>query len=72
MGIVGLDGYSDLAVLQVDSSALYREQLNPLSLANSSSIEVGQPVVAIGNPLGLSGSMTQGIISQTDRWLLMH
>jgi S1-C subfamily serine protease len=65
--IIGADGYSDLAVLQVDSSALYREQLNPFSLANSSSIEVGQPVVAIGNPLGLSGSMTQGIISQTNR-----
>jgi S1-C subfamily serine protease len=65
--IVGIDGYSDLAVLQVDSSALFREQLKPLSLANSSSVEVGQPVVAIGNPLGLTGSMTQGIISQTNR-----
>jgi len=65
--IIGIDGYSDLAVLQVDSSALFREQLKPLPIANSSSVEVGQPVVAIGNPLGLTGSMTQGIISQTNR-----
>jgi S1-C subfamily serine protease len=65
--IIGKDPYTDMAVLQLDKSALTKENLIPLSLANSSSIEVGQEVFAIGNPLGLSGSMTHGIISQLDR-----
>jgi S1-C subfamily serine protease len=62
--LVGKDPYSDLAVLQVDPSALYRENLVPLPLASSSSLKVGHHVVAIGNPLGYSGTMTEGIVSQ--------
>ena len=62
--MVGKDQYSDLAVLQVDPSALYKENLVPLPLASSSSLKVGQRVMAIGNPLGYSGTMTEGIISQ--------
>ena len=62
--LVGKDPYSDLAVLQVDPSALFMENLVPLPLASSSSLKVGQHVVAIGNPLGYSGTMTEGIISQ--------
>jgi S1-C subfamily serine protease len=65
--ITGQDIYSDLAVLQPDTSALYREQLKPLPVANSSSIQVGQPIVAIGSPEGLTNSMSQGIISQINR-----
>jgi S1-C subfamily serine protease len=65
--VVGQDPYSDLAVLQVDPSALYREQIKPLHIGNSSFIQVGQPVVAIGSPAGLTGSVTQGIISQKNR-----
>jgi len=41
--------------------------MKPLQLANSSNIQVGDEVVAIGNPLGLTGSMTEGIVSQTGR-----
>lgn len=66
--VVGKDLYSDLAVLQLDPSALQFEHLLPLPVLNSSSLRVGQHVVAIGNPLGLySGSMTEGIVSQTNR-----
>lgn len=63
-GVVGTDAYSDLAVLSVraPSSDLY-----PLQIASSSSLAVGMPVVAIGNPFGLSGSITFGIVSQLGR-----
>jgi S1-C subfamily serine protease len=62
--VVGTDPYSDLAVL--NSTAPARE-LHPLKIVGSASLVVGQPVVAIGNPFGLSGSMTVGIISQLGR-----
>jgi len=62
--LVGTDPYSDLAVLKVEASPF---QLIPLSLANSSKLRVGQRVYAIGNPFGLSGSITEGIISQLGR-----
>lgn len=62
--VVGTDPYSDLAVL--NSTAPLRE-FHPLKIVSSASLQVGQPVVAIGNPFGLSGSMTVGIISQVGR-----
>jgi S1-C subfamily serine protease len=66
--IRGKDVHSDLAVLQIDSSAISRgEPMQNLTLANSSAIQIGQPVIAIGSPAGLTGSMTWGIISQTSR-----
>lgn len=64
--LVGRDPYSDLAVLRVD---LTPEKLHPLTLGNSSKLKVGEPVYAIGNPFGLSESITQGIISQLGRTL---
>ena len=63
-GIVGTDAYSDLAVLSVQAP---RSDLHPLEFASSSSLAVGMPVVAIGNPFGLSGSITFGIVSQLGR-----
>ncbi len=63
--LVGTDPYTDLAVLDVDTT----EQLDPLDLGSSANISVGQTVLAIGNPFGLSGSMTTGIVSQTGRLL---
>jgi S1-C subfamily serine protease len=66
---IGKDVFSDLAVLQLDKSALLKENLAPLPLADSSAIEVGQQIVVIGNPFGLSGSMTHGIVSQLYRLL---
>lgn len=62
--IVGTDAYSDLAVLSVHAPSA---DLHPLQFASSSSLAVGMPVVAIGNPFGLSGSITYGIVSQLGR-----
>ena len=56
--IVGSDRVHDLALLQIDAP-----DLQPVTLADSSKIAVGEKVYAIGNPFGLSGTMTQGIIS---------
>ncbi|MFB6192798.1 MAG: S1C family serine protease [Candidatus Nanohaloarchaea archaeon] len=60
--VVGKDVYNDLAVLKVD-----KKGLNPLPLANSSKVRRGQTAVAIGNPFGLSGTMTAGIVSAKNR-----
>lgn len=65
--LVGSDPYSDLAVVKVDISS---EQLHPVVLGNSSDLVVGEAVIAIGNPFGLSGSVTAGILSQLGRELL--
>ncbi len=64
--IIGADESADVAVIRVDADALL---LHPLMLGNSSNLRVGESVAAIGNPFGLSGSMTAGIISQLGRLL---
>jgi S1-C subfamily serine protease len=56
--VVGTDRLHDLALLQIDAP-----NLQSVTLANSSELSVGQKVYAIGNPFGLSGTMTRGIIS---------
>ena len=66
--LTGRDVYSDLAVIKVDSLSL-PEQSHALILGNSTQLMVGEPVYAIGNPFGLRGSMTSGIVSQTGRVL---
>lgn len=60
--IVGLDPETDLAVLKVDGTGL-----KAATLGRSSELVVGDPVIAIGSPLGLSGSVTTGIISALNR-----
>ena len=69
--VVGTDQYSDLAVLRVEDD-IPAEKLMPLPLANSSGLLVGQEVVAIGNPFGLSGSMTEGIVSGLNRLIPVY
>jgi len=62
--LIGCDAYADLAVLQVEAP---NSEFNPLSIIGSSSLKVGDPVVAIGSPMGLDSTMTTGIISQLGR-----
>ena len=64
--IIGVDRFTDIAVIKVDEKARY---LHPLQMGNSSTLKVGEQVAAIGNPFGLSGSMTSGIVSQIGRLL---
>ena len=64
--LVGTDPDSDIAVLK---AVVPEEELAPLALGNSSDVKVGQSVVAIGNPYGLSGTMTVGIVSARGRLL---
>lgn len=63
--IVGSDPFSDLAVLQIEDPK--NQTMIPLVLSNSSDVKIGEHVIAIGNPFGLSGSMTEGIISGLGR-----
>ncbi|MGQ9478839.1 MAG: trypsin-like peptidase domain-containing protein [Thermoproteota archaeon] len=62
--VKGADPYADLAVLSVNAPI---EEFKPLTVVSSSTLRVGDPVVAIGNPYGLSGSMSSGIISALGR-----
>src|SRR6478736_3441291 len=62
--VVGVDKSTDVAVLKVNVPA---DALHPLPLGNSSDVQVGDPVVAIGNPLGEDRTVTSGIISAIQR-----
>ncbi len=62
--IVGTDASTDLAVIKVDAPA---SLLEPLSLADSSEVDVGDAVVALGSPYGLEGTITSGIVSALHR-----
>jgi len=64
--IMGQDPYSDLAIIKADTLP---EGILPLELGDTNSLRVGQRVVAIGNPFGLEGTMTVGIISALGRTL---
>ena len=64
--IIGADEFTDVAVIKVNADLVL---LRPLSLGDSSNLKVGEPIAAIGNPFGLSGSMTSGIVSQLGRLL---
>jgi S1-C subfamily serine protease len=71
--VTGTDPYSDIAVLKIienkNNNTIQQQlqKLRPLVLGNSSDVEVGDRVVAIGNPYGLDGTMTTGIVSQLGR-----
>ena len=63
--VVGTDPHTDLAVLSIDADPTHR---NPIPIGDSDALEVGDWVAAIGSPFGYAGSMTTGIVSQTDRF----
>ncbi|HET9848432.1 MAG TPA: trypsin-like peptidase domain-containing protein [Candidatus Dormibacteraeota bacterium] len=58
--VVGTNSANDLAVIRVSTSA---SELHPVTLGNSDSVQVGDSAYAIGSPFGLSGSLTEGIVS---------
>jgi S1-C subfamily serine protease len=62
--VLGSDVYADLAVLSTEAP---ESELKPLQIVSSSTLKVGDPVVVIGSPFGLAGSMTVGIVSQLGR-----
>jgi len=64
--IIGADEYTDIAVIKVNADLAL---LHPLFIGDSSNLKVGEQIAAIGNPFGLSGSMTSGIVSQLGRLL---
>jgi len=64
--IIGMDKFTDIAVIKVSEKP---RLLHPLQIGDSSQLHVGEQVAAIGNPFGLSGSMTSGIVSQMGRLL---
>lgn len=64
--LIGTDTDSDLAVIKVDVEP---EDLTPIALGDSDQVRVGQVVIAIGNPFGLNGTMTTGIVSSIGRTL---
>ena len=63
--VIGSDPFNDVAVIKITQNI--SEKLRPLILGNSSGVEVGDQVIAIGNPYGLAGSMSLGIVSQKGR-----
>ena len=62
--VIGSDPYADLAVLTAKAPAY---EFKPIKIASSSTLKVGEAVVAVGNPFGLTGTITTGIISQLGR-----
>ena len=64
--VLGTDPYADLAVLSVDAPA---SEFKPVEIVSSSTLRVGDPVIAIGNPYGLVGSLTTGVVSALGRTL---
>ena len=69
--VIGTDIFSDIAVIEIVENLTEQSSppLNPLIIGNSSELEVGEQVIAIGNPFGLAGTMTTGIISNAERLL---
>lgn len=67
--VIGADADADIAVIRVDAPA---DQIHPLPIGDSNTLNVGEQVVAIGNPFGLSGTMTLGIVSGLGRTQFAH
>lgn len=64
--VLGYDAYEDLAAVDVTAP---QNELKPLNMVSSSTLEVGDPVIAVGSPYGLEGSLTTGVVSALGRTL---
>jgi S1-C subfamily serine protease len=62
--VIGSDPYADLAVLTTDAPS---SEYQPLQIVSSSTVEMGDPLIAVGGPYGLAGSMTTGVVSALGR-----
>ena len=68
--VTGTDIFNDIAVIEIVGNLTQPPPaLKPLIIGNSSALEVGEQVIAIGNPFGLVGTMTTGIVSQTGQMI---
>jgi serine protease Do len=67
--VIGGDPYTDLAVLEITDNNFSPQMVVPLMIGNSSNLQPGETVAAIGNPFGLYGSITEGIVSGVGRLL---
>lgn len=65
--VLGSDQYKDLAVLTTNAP---QNEYSPLSIVSSSTLRVGDPVIVVGTPYGLAGSMSEGIVSALNRTLV--
>jgi putative serine protease PepD len=65
--VVGSDPESDVSVLKLDKTGLPADEVVPVEFGDSEQVQVGDPVVAIGSPLGLTSTVTYGIVSYVDR-----
>jgi S1-C subfamily serine protease len=63
--VLGTDAYADLAIISVNNASA--TEFKPLEIVSSSTLRVGEPVIAIGNPYGLVGSLTTGVVSALGR-----
>jgi 2-alkenal reductase len=68
--VIGSDTDADIAVIQVQNAP--PDQIHPLAMGDSNTLNVGEQVVAIGNPFGLTGTMTLGIVSGLGRTQVAH
>jgi S1-C subfamily serine protease len=66
--VLGTDPYSDLAVISVDDAPA--NEFKPVEIVSSFTLRVGEPVIAIGNPYGLVGSLTNGVVSAVGRSIM--
>jgi putative serine protease PepD len=65
--VAGSDPESDIAVLKIDTNGLPDGKLVPVEFGNSDQVQVGDPVIAVGAPLGLTSTVTYGVVSYLDR-----
>jgi putative serine protease PepD len=65
--VVGSDPEADVSVLKIDKAGLPADELVPVQIGNSDQVQVGDPVVAVGSPLGMTSTVTSGIVSYIDR-----